>query len=127
MGYEKVDIKDEWDLLNNFKSQLEKHNKTSLTDSEFKQVLNFINKGNIFERAKILRDRVPYVNADGDTKTVELLNLLHWCKNEFQVTQQVTMEGSYKTRFDVTLLINGLPLVQIELKRRGLELKEAFN
>jgi type I restriction enzyme R subunit len=56
LGYEKVDIKDEWDLLNNFKSQLEKHNKTSLTDSEFKQVLNFINKGNIFERAKIFRD-----------------------------------------------------------------------
>ena len=127
LGYEKVVIKDESDLLSNFKSQLEKHNKTSLTESEFKQVLNFINKGNIFERAKILRDRVPYVNADGETKTVELLNLLHWCKNEFQVTQQVTMEGSYKTRFDVTLLINGLPLVQIELKRRGLELKEAFN
>ena len=60
LGYEKVVIKDESDLLFNFKSQLEKHNKTKLTDHEFKQVLNFINKGNIFERAKILRDRVPY-------------------------------------------------------------------
>ena len=70
LGYEKVVIKDESDLLSNFKTQLEKHNKTTLTESEFKQVLNFINKGNIFERAKILRDRVPYVNADGDTKTV---------------------------------------------------------
>lgn len=54
LGYEKVVNKDESDLLSNFKSQLEKHNKTSLTESEFKQVLNFINKGNIFERAKIL-------------------------------------------------------------------------
>jgi len=106
LGYEKVVIKDEADLLANFKSQLEKHNKTTLTESEFKQVLNFINKGNIFERAKILRDRVPYMNADGETKTVELLNLLHWCKNEFQVTQQVTMEGSYKTRLIRSIVMN---------------------
>ena len=48
-------------------------------------------------------------------------------KNHFQVTQQVTVEGRYKNRYDVTILVNGLPLVQIELKRRGLELKEAFN
>lgn len=47
-------------------------------------------------------------------------------KNLFQVTNQVTQEGTYKNRYDVTLLVNGLPLVQIELKRRGLELKEAF-
>ena len=50
-----------------------------------------------------------------------------WNSNLFQVTNQVTVEGSYKNRYDVTILINGLPLVQIELKRRGLELKEAFN
>lgn len=50
-----------------------------------------------------------------------------WCKNEFQVTHQVTMIGKYENRYDVTLLINGLPLVQIELKRRGIDFKEAFN
>lgn len=50
-----------------------------------------------------------------------------WCKNEFQVTHQVTMVGKYENRYDVTLLINGLPLVQIELKRRGIDFKEAFN
>ncbi len=48
-------------------------------------------------------------------------------RNRYQVTQQVKMEGSYKNRYDVTILVNGLPLVQIELKRRGLEMKEAFN
>lgn len=53
--------------------------------------------------------------------------LIFWQNNHFQVTQQVTIEGRYKNRYDVTLLVNGLPLVQIELKRRGLELKEAFN
>jgi type I restriction enzyme R subunit len=127
LGYKKVVIKEEKDLLANLKSQLEIHNKTILSDSDFKQILNFINKGNVFERAKILRDRVPYTNDKGDHKTIELINQIHWCQNEFQVTQQVTMEGKYKNRYDVTILINGLPLVQIELKRRGLELKEAFN
>lgn len=127
LGYKKVVIKDELDLLINLKKQLELHNNSKLSDTEFNQVLNFINKGNIFERAKILRDRVPYLSDTGENKTIELINQIHWCQNEFQVTQQVTMEGKYKNRYDVTILINGLPLVQIELKRRGLELKEAFN
>jgi type I restriction enzyme R subunit len=48
-------------------------------------------------------------------------------KNLFQVTNQISLEGSYKNRYDVTLLVNGLPLVQIELKRSGIEIKEAFN
>jgi len=127
LGYKKVVIKEEKDLLANLKSQLEIHNKNTLSDRGFKQILNFINKGNVFERAKILRDRVPYTNDKGEHRTIELINQIHWCQNEFQVTQQVTMEGKYKNRYDVTILINGLPLVQIELKRRGLELKEAFN
>ena len=127
LGYEAVQIRDEADLLLNLKGQLEKHNKVSLSDGEFRQVLNFINKGNIFERARILRDRVPFVNNAGEHKTIELINQLKWCQNQFQVTRQVTVEGSYRNRYDVTILINGLPLVQIELKRRGLELKEAFN
>ena len=57
----------------------------------------------------------------------EFLNTEHWCQNQYQVTNQVSQEGKFKNRYDVTILINGLPLVQIELKRRGLELKEAFN
>ena len=133
LGYKSVVIKDEKDLLANLKSQLEIHNsvksdgRLTLSENDFKQILNYINKGNIFERAKILRDRVPFTNEKGEHKTVELINQIHWCQNQFQVTQQVTMEGKYKNRYDVTILINGLPLVQIELKRRGLELKEAFN
>lgn len=126
LGYKKVVIKEEQDLLTNLKSQLEKHNKIQLSSNDFTQILNFINKGNVFERARILRDRVPYTNDKGEHKTLELINQIHWCQNEFQVTQQVSMEGKYKNRYDVTILINGLPLVQIELKRRGLELKEAF-
>lgn len=127
LGYSRVSIADEGDLVLNLKSQLEKHNKTKFTDNEFKQILNYINKGNIFERSKTLRDRVPYINDKNETKTIELINQQFWCQNEFQVTNQITMKGHYENRYDVTILVNGLPLVQIELKRRGLELKEAFN
>ncbi|WP_276391902.1 type I restriction endonuclease subunit R [Eudoraea chungangensis] len=127
LGYSKVVIKDEADLIGNLKAQLEKHNKTFYSDNEFKQILNQLSKGNIYEKAKILRDRITYNKDNGKTGYVELINQIHWCKNQYQVTHQITMEGKYKNRYDVTILINGLPLVQIELKRRGLELKEAFN
>jgi len=126
-GYEAVSIPDERVLLANFRTQLEKHNKVSLSDTEFSRVLNHLNKGNVFEKAKILRDKFALLKDDGDTQYLEFLDSEHWCQNRFQVTQQVTIEGKYKNRYDVTLLINGLPLVQIELKRRGIELKEAFN
>lgn len=127
LGYEKVVIKDENDLISNLKSQLEKHNKTSLSANEFKQVSNKLAKGNIFEKAKTLRDKVEYTKDNGETGYIELINQIHWCKNQYQLTNQITIKGQYENRFDVTILINGLPLVQIELKRRGLELKEAFN
>lgn len=127
MGYEKVVIRNEEDLLTNLRSQLEKHNKIKLSEKDFKQILNYINKGSIFQRAHTLRERIPYVNDLGENKTIELLNKEFWCQNEFQVAQQIEMSGSFKNRYDVTILVNGLPLVQIELKRRGLELKEAFN
>lgn len=125
--YERVVIKDDKDLEKNLKTQLEKHNKTTLTDTEFKRVLNHLNKGNVFEKAKILRDKFVLPCDDGTSKYIEFLDSEHWCQNLFQVTSQVTVEGVYKNRYDVTILINGLPLCQIELKRRGLELKEAFN
>ncbi len=127
LGYQYVEIKDEADLLTNFKEQLEKHNKTKFTHNEFFQILNQLGKGNIFEKAKTLREKIPVTNSEGQIRHIELINKTHWCQNLFQVTQQVTMDGQYKNRYDVTILINGLPLVQIELKRRGLELKEAFN
>lgn len=127
LGWERVAIKDEADLIINLKRQLEVHNKTLLSELEFKQVLNKLARGNIFEKAKILRDKVDFTRDDGTTGYIELINQVHWCKNQYQVTHQITMEGSNKNRYDVTLLVNGLPLVQIELKRRGLEMKEAFN
>ncbi len=127
LGFERVHLDGESELIINLKRQLEKHNKFSLSENEFSQVLNKLKKGNIFEKAKILRDKVDYIADDGKVKYIELIDQIHYCKNEYQVTNQVTMRGKYTNRYDVTLLVNGLPLVQIELKRRGLEVKEAFN
>lgn len=127
-GYERVTIKDEADLIVNLKTQLEKFNQTTYTDNEFKLILNYLAQPlSVFDKAKALRDRFSFKTADNETKYVSFLNMEHWCQNQYQVTNQVTMVGKYENRYDVTLLINGLPLVQIELKKRGLELKEAFN
>jgi type I restriction enzyme, R subunit len=132
LGYEPVKISNAADLKANLKTQLEKHNRAilrdaKLSDLEFKSVLNHLDKGNVFDRAKCLRDKMELSRDDGSTIYLEFLNTEHWCQNQYQVTNQIAQQGQYKNRYDVTLLINGLPLVQIELKRRGLELKEAFN
>jgi type I restriction enzyme, R subunit len=127
LGYGLVYIKDEKELIANLKTQLEKHNNIQFSPKEFERVLNILSKGSVFEKAKTLRQKQHIVRDNGDNLYFEFVNVEHWCQNQFQVTHQVTMEGKYKNRYDVTLLINGLPLVQIELKRRGLELKEAFN
>lgn len=127
MGYERVAVDDEASMVANLRTQLELHNDVKLSDSEFDRVLNHLNKGGVYDRAQTLRDKFALPRDDGAHKNIEFLNTTKWCQNRFQVTNQVTMEGSYKNRYDVTILINGLPLVQIELKRRGIEIKEAFN
>jgi len=127
LGYSLVQLKDEKELITNLKQQLEKHNNISFSDAEFKKVMNILTKGSVFEKSKTLREKQHIIRDNGDNLYFEFLNTEFWCQNQYQVTQQVTIEGKYKNRYDVTLLVNGLPLVQIELKRRGLELKEAFN
>lgn len=127
LGYQYINISDEKSLLGNLKSQLEKHNKIILSETEFEKVINILNKGSVFEKSKTLRQKQHIVRDNGDNLYFEFLNVEHWCQNQYQVAHQVSQEGKYKNRYDVTLLINGLPLIQIELKRRGLELKEAFN
>lgn len=128
MEYGFVRIDDEATMLANFKRQLEIHNAgISLSKTEFERILNHLNTGSVFERAKILRDKFALKRDNNETAYISFLNCDDWCLNEFQVTNQVTMQGKRKNRYDVTLLINGLPLVQVELKRRGAELKVAFH
>lgn len=127
LGYARIRIHDEASLLANLKQQLELFNNIQLSNREFEHILNHLAKGNVFEKAKTLHDRFQFTSDAGESVYVRFFDDENWGKNLFQVTNQVTQEGTYKNRYDVTILINGLPLVQIELKRRGLELKEAFN
>ena len=127
LGYVATKVLDGAALVSNLQSQLEAFNKTNFTDKEFDGILNHLAKGNVFEKAKTLRDRFSVTRDNGEVIYVRFYDSENWNKNLFQVTNQVTQEGSFKNRYDVTLLINGLPLVQIELKRRGTEIKEAFN
>lgn len=126
-GWARVSLADEGAMLANLKTQLEGHNDVTLTEAEFARVLNHLDKGNVFERAKTLRDRYDLTREDGTRLYLEFMNTREWCQNRYQVTHQIAQDGAYQNRYDVTLLVNGLPLVQIELKRRGLEIKEAFN
>lgn len=127
LGYASVKVMDGDALVANLKTQLEAFNKAVYTPKEFDGILNHLAKGNVFQKAKTLRDRFSFVQENGETAYVRFFDAENWNNNLFQVTNQVTQEGSFKNRYDVTLLVNGLPLVQIELKRRGLEIKEAFN
>jgi type I restriction enzyme R subunit len=127
-SYTPVAVTDEATMLANLKAQLEAFNGLTLTAGEFIKVLNHLTKSSgVFAKAHILRDRMKLTKDDGETVYLEFFDSENPLRNRYQVTQQVAIEGSYKNRYDVTILVNGLPLVQIELKRRGLEMKEAFN
>lgn len=131
LGYATVTIKDERQLLSNLKTQIERANGlASLSETEWKQVISFLNTGTVFERAKNLRDQFPVKFDDGSSKHIFFLSD-DPSKNIYQVTNQITIDhrdyNGRTSRFDVTLLVNGLPLVQIELKKRGMEIAEAFN
>ena len=127
-GYALVAVTDEVTMLANLKAQLEAFNGMTLTAGEFTKVLHHLSRSSgVFAKAKILRDRMKLTKEDGQTVYIEFFDSVNPLRNRYQVTQQVAIEGSYKNRYDVTILVNGLPLVQIELKRRGLEIKEAFN
>ena len=131
-GYQKVTIDDVNSLEKNFRKQVNKHNLNELkgkelSDKEFERLMVKISGKGVFQSAKELRQKQDIQRDDGTIVYLELFNTKEWCKNTFQVTHQTTAEGKYTNRYDVTILINGLPLVQIELKRRGIDMKEAFN
>lgn len=131
-GYNYVEINDVEELEANFRKQINLHNKVELkgkdlSDKEFEKLMIKISGKSIFQSAKELRQKQDIVRDDGTVAYIELFNTKEWCKNLFQVTHQTTVEGKYTNRYDVTILINGLPLVQIELKRRGIDMKEAFD
>ncbi|EGN75578.1 type I site-specific deoxyribonuclease, HsdR family [Idiomarina sp. A28L] len=128
MGYERVEKCNEADLVKNLKVQLEKHNRIQLTSDEFEQIKDKLKKGDVFDKARMLRGRIDVIGADGIPKYIELFSVKHWCQNRFQVARQVTNRSAVDhSRYDVTILMNGLPLVQIELKTRGGDMRSAFD
>lgn len=129
-NYEVVKIPDYESLEENFKIQFSKFNadklETPLSEKEWERVFNYLKGKSIFQSAKILRDKFILERDNGDKIYLSLINPDH-TKNIYQVTNQTTIVGKYTNRYDVTLLVNGLPLIQIELKRRGIDIKEAIN
>lgn len=132
-GYEYLAIHNETDLINNLKLQLEKINNYKFSDDEWKRFFNQnISNPNldIVEKTRVIQEDYRQVlkKDDGTTKNINLIDKTNVHNNILQVINQYEENnGSRNTRYDVTILVNGLPLVHIELKRRGVALKEAFN
>ena len=124
LDYDRIKVHDEASVLANLRTQLGAFNKTSFSDREFDIILNHLAKGNVFEKAKTLRDRFQFTRDDNTSCYIAFYDSENYSNNLFQVTNQVTQEANYKNRYDVTLMVNGLPLVQIELKRRVLRSKK---
>lgn len=141
IGYKYSDLANYDDVVANFRTQLAKFNaealieakgEASFTDDEFERVLIHVENHSVYESAKILRDKYVLTLDNGEQVYLDFFSS-NTDRNIYQVTHQVTMDKAhkddvvYKNRYDVTVLINGLPLVQVELKRPGIEINEAIN
>ena len=141
IGYEYIELKNYDDVIKNFREKLIKFNSKKLieakgtaemSDTEFNRVLIYIENKSVYESAKILRDKYILSLDNGKTVYLDFFSF-DTDRNIYQVSHQITMDKDhkddveYKNRYDVTVLINGLPLVQIELKRPGVEINEAIN
>ena len=131
-GYEKYNGKTSNDLYKNLKIQIEKLNKVTFTEDEWKRFLTeFLdspNDGMIEKTRKVQENHIyDFIFDDGHLKNIKIIDKRNIHNNFLQVTNQVRQEGTHDNRYDVTILVNGLPLVHIELKKRGVNLHEAFN
>ena len=141
IGYKFVAMTDYDDVIANFREQLAAFNaaklveakgEASFSDAEFGRVMIHVDNHSVYESAKILRDKYVLMLDNGRAVYLDFFSS-DTDRNIYQVTHQVTMDKahkddvSYKNRYDVTILINGLPLVQVELKRPGVEINEAIN
>ena len=131
-GYERLHIHTEEELIKNLRKQIEKLNRYAFTDTEWQNFFNtFLANANegIEEKTRTIQEDSlkPAKLDDGTTKNIKLIDKDNIHNNFLQVLNQYETEGSQKNRYDVTVLVNGLPLVHIELKKRGVAIREAFN
>ena len=129
--YSYVEIEDYDKLEENFRIQINKFNNEvlqgeELSDTEFGRLINYMSGKSVFKCAKQLRDQFVLERDDGTSVYLRFISPYEE-ENIYQITNQVTVEGKYKNRYDVTVLCNGLPIVQIELKRAGIDIQEAIN
>lgn len=131
-SYEYLPIKSEEDLIKNLRKKLEELNAYTFSDDEWKRFFNECiantNDGIVEKTRKIQEDYVQVLKTDaGFTKNITLIDKKNIHNNKLQVINQYEATGNYDNRYDVTILVNGFPLVHVELKRRGVAIKEAFN
>ena len=131
-GYERLMVKSNDDLYANLKIQIQKLNNISFSDEEWSrfliEYLDTPNDGMIEKTGKIQENHIhDFIFDDGHLKNIKIIDKKNIHNNFLQVTNQVCGEGKSRNRYDVTILVNGLPLVHIELKKRGVNLHEAFN
>ena len=132
-GYDYLEIHDSESLIKNLRTQLEIVNDYKFTDSEWNRFFNDSiannNDGIVEKTRRIQEDNIQVLKKDdGTSKNITLIDKKNIHNNRLQVINQyVENSGNYDNRYDVTILVNGLPLVHVELKRRGVALKEAFN
>ena len=131
-AYVYLPITNEAQLVANLRTQLEALNAITFSDAEWERFFNDriagSNDGIVEKTIRIQEDHVQLLKRDdGTTKNVALIDKASIHNNRLQVINQYEVKGAYKNRYDVTVLVNGLPMVHIELKRRGVDLREAFN
>lgn len=121
------DIRDRATLERNFRTKFESLNRVTLTDGEFQRLIDEIVTPDVFTAARALRERNSFIRDDGTPLNYTLVNIRDWCKNSFEVVNQlrVNTDNSHH-RYDVILLISGVPVVQIELKTLGISPRRAM-
>lgn len=122
-----VEIHNDASLYSNLRKQIEKFNNMLLSDTEFRRLINEIEKFNTVYKCSINLRQMQTITLDnGEKKNIKIYEKIDWCKNIVQVAHQIKQSSEFDGRFDITILINGLPLVQIELKKNGESLNKAF-
>jgi type I restriction enzyme, R subunit len=123
----RADISDRYSLEQNFREKFEALNRVRLTDGEFPRLLEEIVSPDVYTAARTLRERNSFTRDDGTPLNYTLVNIKDWCKNTFEVVRQLRINTDYSHhRYDVLLLINGVPCVQIELKTLGISPRRAM-
>lgn len=121
------DIRDRASLEGNFREKFEALNRVRLTDGEFERLLDEIVTPDVFTASRTLREINSFTRDDGTPLNYTLVNIKDWCKNTFEVVHQLRINTDYSHhRYDVMLLINGVPVVQVELKNLGISLRRAM-